>query len=109
MNLDWWPVCIPYTLKRHRTLKTNVAPEWRSRQGRRTAEKTKSKRDRDLNGFGDPSFPFLVNEKIFHWDFLGLNADWWPYFLQDIQLLSGAIQSLGANCVPCKGVSRAGI
>ena len=45
----------------HRNPKTNIAPEWKSQQGSRTAEK--KKQSRDLNGFGDPRFPLLCKRK----------------------------------------------
>ena len=52
----------------------------------------KKKQSRDLNGFGDPKF-FLcfVNEKMCPLNVCGLNLDWWPYFVQGIQLFQGAV------------------
>jgi len=65
LNLNWWPICIPWTLMRHRNPKTNIETEWTFRRGKRDSRKNKkSKRNRVLNGFGDPSFPLPVESGL---------------------------------------------
>ena len=63
-------------------LKTDIAPEWTFHHGIE---------------LGDPSFPshlvnlHLVKENMCHLNVFGLNLDWRPYFVQDIQLFQGAV------------------